>query len=97
MAVSALSTTKMDTDVDIKSIKGSPATLELRMNNIMTNIRSLSGKIRALTEKRDEMQQQYEELKQAKELKERRLVVKHSAEWDKGKASAVDSEFQFRY
>lgn len=74
----------MDTDVDIKPIKGSPATIEMKMSNILSAVRSIDGKIQSLTEKRDTMLQQYEELKRAKEFKEKKLETQQSVEWDKG-------------
>lgn len=78
----------MENDVYLKTprhLKGTPATLALRMENIQTSVKLLNAKINSLTAKRTELLQNYEELKQAKEEKERKIEIQHGCEWDKGK------------
>lgn len=74
----------MDTDVDIKSIKSNPATLQIQMNNIMSTVSTINTQIQSLSAKRDELLEKYEKLKEAKEFKERKVEVQHTVEWDKG-------------
>lgn len=75
----------MDTDVDIKAIKGSPFTIQMKMDNIMKIIKTLNEKIQTISAKRDEWLEKYEALRAAKEHKERTIEVQHSVQWDKGK------------
>lgn len=82
----------MENDVNIRvpvKGKGTPASIALRMENIQISVDNMTAKINALKAKRAELLRHYEELKQAKEIKEREIEIQQGCEWDKGEPTKL--------
>lgn len=59
--------------------------LEFKMKNIMAEIESIDVKIRRMNQQRDKLLCRYEEVKRAKEIKEKQSEAKSAVNWNVGK------------
>lgn len=70
---------------DTKSVKGMAESLEFKMKNILIEVESLDVKLRRINKQREKLMSRYEEIKQAKEVKEKELEAKSAEDWNVGK------------